>query len=715
MMSNRGRSRLLFWICGVWLTLSLVAGAQQPASEQGAPRQDGTPPASIAEAGGRLVVSSETVIVTGAADDIRASSIATKIDAPIIETPRSVSIVNREMLDELAVINVSEAHDYTVGFMPLDERGPGTSRGFPVDFYDLRRDGLRTYSWSVREPMALDRVQYLRGPASILYGDGSPGGLVNLVLKKPLPVQRTELSASGGGLGFGRLTGDVTGPMTADKTIRYRLLGAAEWLDNGFQNGERRLSVMPTFAFDMGRNATLTIDTELYDQHARNYRHAVPATADTQHGDFSKIPWDLSPAGPDDGWTGTSVAPGARLDAKLGRNASLHAAARYTRIDGDLDIQGLLGLAPDGRTLNRYLYREISVWDEYQSDSFVAFAARTGRIEHQFVTGIEAGLSKTDSQIGVGAAPPIDIYDPHYGPTPPDPSLAPTRFNVGRLGLYATDRIHLSPRVIVEPAVRWSRIHVDPHVTAGSVAGLTPSSNAEVSPGVGLVVLPVRSLSFYTTYTQGFEAPAAGQLLENGSPLEPMQNESIEGGAKSEWLNGRMSLTAAAYKIRRTNVAEADVRGFYRQIAEAQSHGLELEAAGRLSPQLEVYGGYAWCDADITADSLGFVGRTLPNAPHHKANLWLRYAFGSGALRRLALSGGLVHVGDRFTASDNVTIAAAYTRADATAAYALRGSRLMLRLVAQNLGDVHYVTSGAARALFAGPPRRIAVQLSSAF
>jgi iron complex outermembrane receptor protein len=619
------------------------------------------------------------------------------------------------MLDELAVINVAESHDYTVGFMPLDERGPGSSRGFPVDFYDLRRDGLRTYSWSVREPIALDRVQYLRGPASILYGDGSPGGLVNLVLKKPLPVRQAALSVSGGGLGFGRVTGDVTGPMTAGKTIRYRLLGSAEWLENGFHNAERRATLMPTFAFDMGRSATLTIDAEFYDQRGRNYRHAVPATADTQHGDFSRIPWDLSPAGPDDGWTGSNVAPGARLDARLGRNASLHVAARYTRIDGDIDVQGLLGLAPDGHTMNRYHYREVSVWDEYQSDSFATFAARTGAIQHQFVTGIEAGLSKTSSQIGVGAASPLDISDPQYGPKPPEPSLAPTRFEVGRLGVYAADRIKLTPRIILEPAVRWSRIHIDPHVASGSVAGLIPSSNADVSPGVGLVVLPVPSVSFYSTYAQGFEAPQAGQLLQDGRPLEPMQNVSIEAGAKSELLRGRLSLTAATYKIRRTNVAEADVRGFYTQIAEAQSHGLELEATGSLTRQLGVYGGYAWCDADITRDSLGFVGRTLPNAPHHKANVWLRYAFGRGPLNRLTVSGGVVHVGDRFTASDNTTIAAAYTRADATAAYALRDSRLTLRLVAQNLADVHYVTSGAGQALFAGPPRRIALELSSAF
>src|SRR5262249_36625036 len=162
-----------------------------------------------------------------------------------------------------------------------------------VSFYDLRRDGLRTYAWSVREPVGIERIQYLRGPASILYGDGSPGALVNMVLKKPLPVPRAELSASGGTLGFGRVTGDVTGPMDGARRIGYGLTGAGEWLDNGFDNGERRLSLLPSIAFDVGQSATVTIDAEAYHQRGRNYRHVVPATADTQHGDFSKLPWDL--------------------------------------------------------------------------------------------------------------------------------------------------------------------------------------------------------------------------------------------------------------------------------------------------------------------------------------------------------------------------------------------------------------------------------------
>ena len=196
------------WVVVCWMWFGggalLIARQSSPANEQDAVPAREAP--TVREVGGRLVATDEIVVVTGESDEPqRNSSVATKIETPLLETPRSISIVDRRTLDDLAVINVTQAHDYTVGMTPQDERGPAFARGFPVDFYDLRRDGLRTYSWSVREPVALDRIQYFRGPASVLYGDGSPGALINLVLKKPLPVRSIEIGASVGSLGFGRV------------------------------------------------------------------------------------------------------------------------------------------------------------------------------------------------------------------------------------------------------------------------------------------------------------------------------------------------------------------------------------------------------------------------------------------------------------------------------------------------------------------------------
>jgi iron complex outermembrane recepter protein len=673
---------------------------------------------AVREVGGRLVVSGETVLVIADPDaSARDASIATKTETPLLETPRSVSVTDRRTLDDRLATNVEDAHDYTVGMTPLDERGPASARGFGIGFYDLRRDGLRTFTWSVREPVALERVQYLRGPAAVLYGDGSPGGLVNLVLKKPLPIRRAEVTASGGALGLGRFTADFTGPVAANRQVRYRAIGAGEWLTNGFDNNERRLSFLPMLSVDVGTRVTVHLDGEFYDQRGRGYRHTVPSTPDTQHGDFSHIPWDLNVASPDDRWSGWSASPGVRLDARIGQRSSVHASARYTRIGGDLDVQALAALAPDGRTLSRFAYREISSWQEYQTDTFLISTVRTRAIEHQLVTGFEAGLSTTDSAIGTGAAPSLDMYAPVYAPRPPTPLLRPTRYDVLRLGAYAQDQIRLHPRLTVVPALRLSRLGTtDRTPSNAAVSGSqVAAADAALLPSVGVVLLARPWLSLYSTAARGFEPPTPGQYLEDGHALVPADNSSIEAGAKADLPGTRLALTGAVYGIRRTNVPEAQTSGFYRQIGEGQSRGIEAELHGSLVKGLGIDAGYAWTRTEITRDVAGFIGRELPNAPRHKASVWVRYRFPEERLRHLTLATGVVHLSNRFIAGDNVAIAPAYTRLDASGSYELAGPRLKLSAAVQNVANARYVTSGAGAALWAGAPRRLALQIASSF
>jgi outer membrane receptor protein involved in Fe transport len=324
---------------------------------------------------------------------------------------------------------------------------------------------------------------------------------------------------------------------------------------------------------------------------------------------------------------------------------------------------------------------------------------------------VEAGLSTADSEIGIASATSLDIFNPTYAPQP-EPAALPTRYDVSRLGLYAVDQVRLGQRMIVVPALRWSQLEIENRVPTTSEPRSTESV---VSPSVGLVVLPRRWLSLYTTYSQAFEPPTPGQYLEDGRALAPAENGAIEGGVKADLLGQRISVTSAGFRIRRTNVPEADARGFFRQIGEAESRGLEVEVVGGVGRGLALRGGYAWTTTDITLDTSGFVGRELPNAPRHKAELWMRYRFPQNVVSGLLVAGGVVHVSERFTARDNLVVTPAFTRLDASTSYELAGPRLTLGLVAQNLTNRHYVTSGAGAVFFAGPLRRIAVQLTSAF
>jgi iron complex outermembrane recepter protein len=385
-------------------------------------------------------------------------------------------------------------------------------------------------------------------------------------------------------------------------------------------------------------------------------------------------------------------------------------AGRYTAIEGDLDLQALAALQADGRTASRFAYREKSEWDEYQSDAFATLALGSGRVRHRLVLGLEAGLSTADSRIGVGAAPPLDIYAPVYGPKPPEPALAPSGSDLLRLGVYVQDQLAVGSRWSLVPALRVSRLRLEDRAPAA--AGLPDVADTAATPSLGVVFLLRPDLSLYASYAEGFEPAQPGQRLEDGRALEPVDSRSLEAGVKLELLGRRLAASVASFGIRQTNVPEADPRGFYRQIGEGRSRGLEAEMVGSPAPGLSVRAGYAWTVTEITRDTLGFTGHELPGAPPHKASVWARYRL-PGGLGRLALAGGVVHVSDRFLARSNAVRVPSYTRLDANAFVDVVRGRLALALVGQNLTDARYVTSGAGGAFFAGPPRRLAAALNA--
>ena len=393
------------------------------------------------------------------------------------------------------------------------------------------------------------------------------------------------------------------------------MVGAYEGMDNGFANDESRWSLLPMVSFDLGRSTTLHLDGEYYDQRGRGYRHSVPVTAEGQRGDFSRLPWDLNIASPDDGWRGWNASAGLRLDARLSPRASLHMAGRFTTIDGEIDVQALAGLAP-GRPHGHALplrreerlegvpvrhIRDLRSGDGLRRPP-VDGRVRGGPQHHgqrdrhrrfSFHRSLRSRVPSASSGAGPAAHPQRDRAPGRLppGPGPPDEG----------------------PDLRTEPALEPAAGGRPP--PAPTAAQDTEEATSVFSPSAGLVFLPIPWLSIYGIYAEGFESPAPGQFLEGGRPLEPVESRSFEGGAKAELLGRRLSLNAAAFRMRQTNVTEIQPRGFYLQIGEGESEGIELEAVGSPARGLALRGGYAWTRTEITRDTAGFTGRELPNAP----------------------------------------------------------------------------------------------------
>ncbi|MEM7585903.1 MAG: TonB-dependent siderophore receptor [Acidobacteriota bacterium] len=663
----------------------------------------------ITEAGGRLVV--ESVTVTSKAPGFRteSTSVATKSNTPLLLVPLNVSVTGREQLDDMQVINIGKSHDYSTGFTTTSYNGLAMSRGFSVSWYDHRRDGLRTFSWSIREPVGLDRIQYLRGPAGVLYGDGSPGGLVNLVVKKPLPVAMYHAGVQGGNLGYQRITGDATGPLTADERVQYRVVSAWESLDNSNDNDERRFSILPSLSIRIGDSTTLSLDAEFYSEDARGAGQALPPTPDMLAGDLSGAPFGFNAANPDDKWSNWNASPGIRVDSVLGRRSSVHSAFRYTKIVSDNDYHVPFGLFPDNRTVLRFIVRGGTDWREYQSDTFFTYDYDSDSVDHRLVGGFEVGYSTTDGESGFGPAAPVDLFNPVYSPAPENTLFSfASDSDTRRYGAYVQDQVSFG-RLHLLGSLRWSRVRI-----RNSLAG-TESDEEAYSPRVGVVYQLSDRYSVYASFTDGFEPPGAGIILEDGRPADATRSDSYEVGFKANLLDSRLTLTAAAYDLRRTNILEfRQDTGLYRQIGEGTSEGFEIDLVGSLTQNLEIRTGYANNRTEITRDTDGFTGNEFLNAPRHNFSLWGTYNFRQGRLAGLALKAGGVYVSERFADSANQTQVPSYIRYDAGVAYALQNG-LVLDLSVDNLTDIDYIQSGSETAWNYGNKRRVSLSVRKQF
>lgn len=684
------------------------SGAKQDDTEAADAEQGN---AVFTEAGGRLVIDTE-VTVTAAAPGFRteSTSVATKSNTPILFVPLNVSVTGREQLDDMQVINIGKSHDYSTGFTTTSYSGLAMSRGFNVSWYDHRRDGLRIFSWSIREPVGVDRIQYLRGPAGVLYGDGSPGGLVNLVIKKPLPFTQSAFTVAGGELGYGRATADLTGPLSADERVLYRAVASWEQLDNSNDNDEERYSILPSLAIRISDSTTLTADSEFYSERARGAGQAVPVTSGLRAGDLDGGPFGFNAANPDDLWSNWNVSAGVRLDSVLSPRAAVHSAYRYTKIVSDNDYHAPFGLFPDDRTVIRFIVRGGSDWREHQSDTFFTYDLDTDSVDHRMVGGFEIGYSTTDGQSGFGPATPVDLFDTVYAPAP-----ATTLFNfttdndTRRYGAYVQDQMTFGDRFHLLASLRWSQVE-----TTNTFAGTDNEAEAW-SPRLGVVYQIGDNYSVYGSLSEGFEPAGPGVTLENGQPADPTRSESYEVGFKANFLRSRLSLTTALYDLTRTNILEAQpATGLFRQIGEGQSRGFEIDLVGSLTSDLEIRTGYAWNETEITRDIEGFTGKEFINAPRHNFSLWGSYSFRRGLLQGLTLKAGGVYVSERFADNANEIAMPSYIRYDAGVAYGF-DSGLVLDLSVDNLTDVAYIQSGTNASWNYGNERRVSLSVSQRF
>ncbi|MGI0485836.1 TonB-dependent siderophore receptor [Pantanalinema rosaneae CENA516] len=630
------------------------------------------------------------------------ASTGTGTDTPILETPFSVQVVPQEVLRDQQVIRIEDAVTNISGVTSAGTSGGREAafsiRGFGNSFgsrVPVLRDGYRLYGnfQAIPEIANLQQVEVLKGPASILYGQIEPGGVINLVSKQPLaePFHEAEFQLGNRELLRPRL--DVTGPLTANGDLLYRLnlLFQHEKPFRDFNSDTNRLLLAPALTWKIGDRTDITFNLEYIRQ------QSAADFGITRYGNgVAPVSREFVANHPDDSVTTNYLSTGYSFEHRFSDNWKIRNSFRYLSYDYNYSVLAL-PFAVSGDNILRFYADQDGTDRSYSLFTNVVGNFSTGAIRHTLLAGVD--LNRSDSRISTlfGRPVPLNIFAPNYDLFPkPDRSALPpfgdTRTTANRLGIYLQDQVYLLDNLILVAGLRYDTIKqkVTNIATAFTNESESEQTNDALTPRVGLLYRPIPELAVFANYSQSFRPNTA--ITASGSVLEPEKGEGFEVGVKTELFNQRLLATLTYFNITKKNVAVADPDNplFSTAIGEQKSQGVELDIAGEILPGWKIIGTYAYTDAEVKEDTNETViGNTLFGVPKHKASLWTTYEIQQGSLKGLGFGAGFEYVSNRFGNLANNFQVGDYLIGNAAIFYRRDNYRFAVNI--RNLANANYI------------------------
>ncbi|GAB1538919.1 TonB-dependent siderophore receptor [Scytonema sp. NUACC21] len=702
---------------GLIFALTSATTAMQPEVEQ--PTTSETPSDEPAARGDEPI----ELVVTGEPDSYRVpnTSVGTRTDTPLRDIPQSIQVVPQQVLKDQQVTTLREA----LRNIPGTAQGTNPStrglaafpliRGFDATL-DILRNGLRDTSNSNTgfDVANIERIEVLKGPASVLFGQGSPGGAINLVTKKPLrdPFYLAEFSV--GNYDFYRGAIDLTGPLNESRTVLYRLNLAAQTTGSfiDFYDGQQYL-VAPTLSWQISDRTRLTLTAEYLNRPKSSGQQGLPVVGTVLPNPNGRIPRNRNLGEPDATDDSVAIRVGYDLEHQFSDNWQIRNAFRFSRVDfPSRELFTNVGLAIN----NRIVSRNFSVSDVFRQffniDTYVVGQFATGSIRHQLVTGFNLTRDELGFVNSTRQASPIDLFNPIYGrPLGDFISNSESYSKTDTLGIYIQDQVTLAEDLKLLLGVRFDTFN-----SRSETETFTPEVSGDAfSPRIGIVYQPITPISLYASYTRSFN-PISGVTFE-GSAFQPERGTQYEVGIKAD-LNARLSATLAFFDLTRSNVSTADTRlgippGFSIQTGEQRSKGFELSLAGEIVPGWNIIAGYSYTDAQITQDNTNLVGNQLNLIPQNTFNLWTSYEFQRAPLRGFGVGAGFFFVGEREGDLANTFRLPSYLITEAALFYKRRQFRASLNF--KNLFDVDYFETASNNRLNVFPGEPFTVQGTISF
>lgn len=639
----------------------------------------------------------------------------TKTDTPISEVPQSISVVTEKQMKQRGVQSVGEAVAYSAGAavnLRGDTAGLGGDaialRGFGGNgtagtSYNEYWDGLRmsgtNYVTSGLASYLYERVEIMRGPSSVLYGQNQPGGVINRVSKRPDPDAKNEVQVQYGSFNSKEVDFDLGGAVTDNGRMSYRLVGVV--LDEDAQmdySGLDRKSLQGSVTLLPSDDTTLTLQANYqYDDVPGKFWHPVPAVGTITNSPYGTISRSTFTGDPNyDEWLREMAAIGYSLDHVIDDTWTFRQNARYYRNELDSKVVYMNSLQADQRTANRVAFGADESSSMYTIDNQGEAKFATGAVDHTALVGLDYQYNRRDTVRYYGTAPTLDLYNPVYNQTIVTPPLYQNvDYTTEQLGLYAQDQIKYENWILTLGGRQdWAN-----NDTINRRTGATQTSWDKAFTGRGGLGYAFQNgVTPYLSYSQSFE-PTSG-VDAAGKAFKPTEGEQYELGVKYEPHGLDAMFTASLFQITQTNVLTTDPNNtsFSIQTGEVESKGIELESAVEFGGGWSMTAAYSYLDAEVTKSNSTNLGKRPTLIPEHQASIWGHRTFEEGSLQGLGAGMGVRHVSSSAGDAANTFKVPAYTLLDASISYDLGVLDEDLKgasagISATNLTDEIYIAS----------------------
>lgn len=649
------------------------------------------------------------------ADDprVKISSTATRTSTPLRYVPQAIDSIKTSNVANYGTNDIGDA----LSGMPNVSSSADTRfdslriRGFDAsnDFY---LDGIRDDSQYKRDLHNIERVEVLKGPAAVLYGRGSQGGIVNRVSKMPEFGRRSTLEAQLGSEDLRSLYADLSADPSENLSLRLNMGNMDE---NSFRDdvsGNRQLFA-PSMSWQLTPDLNWLVQYE-YSRYNRTPDRGIPGI----NGRPADVGRDTTYGNGHDFIDDKSQSLRSKLTYAINDDWQLRQTLGVFKLDSDFDNTYLTGFDKKTNKVTRQHWQQDLTTRNVYNNVELEGGFDTFGLEHRLLTGIEIGSQRRDPTLynaatsgpGSSAVPALDLYNPdrnlrHTGRMQVS---SDSHTEVESRAVYVQDQLRLNDQWQLLAGLRYDTFDIE---STNKLRNISEDRDSHsTSPRVGLVWTPLQNHSFYASWSKTF-SPVGGGLIGitpgaagNSNDLSPELTRQKEIGVKSDWLDDRLSTTLAIYDLELYNRRTTDPNDPTLTIMTGvqRSRGIELTATGNIVGHWYMRGGVGMQDAKIEKDNNGLEGKRINNVAKHNASLFLTWKPEMGWYGET----GLTLVGQRYADNANTTVLPGYGRWDALAGY--RFKDWDVRAALNNITDREYYDSATSQyQIQPGAPRSV--------